>query len=84
MAIEAKRFTSLSEEDRAFVEQLEREIDGFLEREYTGDGTIAYDLQQKLKVGVREELIRRYKQAGWSSVEYYILSGGAPRMNFKM
>lgn len=76
MAIRAESFHELSDEELEIVNQLEASIDRYLEKHYKGDGMVCVPIKgrHKHKVGIREELIRRYKEAGWSEV-YYNLMG---------
>lgn len=75
--------SELTEEDVRLLIELEDQIDGMLDRRFTGD-SIFIELGRKAgKYLVREKLRARYQEAGWRHVEFVIHAGGRVRMQLE-
>jgi len=64
---------TFSETDKEIIAKLEKAIDEFLRQEYQGEGDVSFIFTDDNKLPpprVIKELIRRYKKAGWSKVEF--------------
>lgn len=66
MAIKAKDLEKvLLADEKKLVDELEKDIDQYLIKNYTGDSPVMYYPQQSLNFRVRNEIINLYNNAGW-------------------
>lgn len=67
MAVEKSALVnSLTKEQRKQTDFFEKKIDSFLEVAYRGEPVEFHISNEPLDKGIKKELWRRYKKAGWS------------------
>lgn len=66
MAIKAKDLEKvLLTDEKKLVDELEKDIDDYLIKHYTGDSPVTYVPNKSLNYCVRNKIINLYNDAGW-------------------
>lgn len=72
--------SDLTEDDIRVLSELEQQIDRELNRRFAQDA-ISIELGRKAgRYAVREQLRKKYAEAGWRHVEFVIHAGGRVRL----
>lgn len=73
---------SISDEEETLLEEVEAEIDLYLQTNFANDDVVSFILETDLTMVAKRELLRRYREAGWRVLAFKEAKGSLTTLHF--